>query len=44
MAQCQRPRTQNNDKTFFWVFTYIWQEDVLKFSKVAGAPPGRALG
>ena len=37
MAQCQQgPRAQM--VRLFLVFTYIWQEDVAKISKVPGAP------
>ena len=34
MTQCQGPDLRR----FFLVFTYIWQEDLAKISKVLGAP------
>ena len=38
MAHCQGPPVQNDGKTFLVFFTYIWQEDVAKISKVPGTP------
>ena len=32
MAQCQGPRSDG--ETFFLIFTYIWQEDLAKITKV----------
>ena len=45
MAECQGPRSQM--VRLFLVFTYIWQKDVVKISKVPGAlckvNPARAI-
>ena len=45
MAQCQEPSSQM--VRLFLVFTYIWQKDFVKISKVPGAPrnvnPARSI-